>query len=557
MSRLVRRWGHLRAIVGRTALRDLRNRRARAADRQLVAARGQHRTPFPSTPGYPERVLPAREVPLQVPAQYAASVTAEVRAALRARGIHAADISQPSSGKRALLVRHDDWQAATASLLAGVPGALVAPAPAEADPGPADLVLRTSLSTAELESCTVLHVMVPAVTRRHGQAVKRYGFDTALTVQRATTGPDGRHVLPVWDARTADLGDAAFDHEASAEEPGSGSVPPRGTDALESPNLLDVTFPIDAVYTWVDGTDPAWLTRKRQAVEDLSGERLTEAAADDLRFISHDELRYSLRSLEQYAPWIRHVYIVTDQQVPDWLDRDHPWISIVDHQEIAPPGTVLPTFNSQAIEANLHRIDGLSEHFLYFNDDMFLSSPVAPQAFFSAAGIANVAHSRAHVGYGDPFEGEPAPDSAGKNARRLVEEISGARVSQKFFHTPYPLRRSLAVEIEGRWPEVVAETRRSVFRRTTDITLAGALQLNYALATGRAVSRRMRYRYVSIGEADAPQQFEGLLADRDVLQAFCLNEAAQELPASRIDDLVRAFLARRFPDVGTFELPGR
>lgn len=551
MSRLLRRLGHLRTIVGQTALRDLRNRRARAADRRLVPAAGQHLGRFPATPRYPERVLPAREVPLQVPARYAESVREEARTALRASGVLTADISRPSAGKRALLVRGTDWQSAVAALVAGVPGVLVAAAPPELDPGPADLVLRPTLPVTEVEACTVVHVLVPAVTRRDGRVVKRYGFETALTLQRAAEGPDGRHVLPVWDPRTADLGDSAFD--------GAAPSPARteDADALGLPNLLEVTFPIDAVYTWVDGTDPAWLARKREAVEAQSGDRLTEAAADDLRFASHDELRHSLRSLEQYAPWIRHVHIVTDRQVPDWLDRDHPWISVVDHREIAPTEAVLPTFNSQAIEANLHRIHGLSEHFLYFNDDMFLSSPVAPEAFFSAAGIANVAHSRAHVGHGDPFEGEPAPDSAGKNARRLIAELTGSRVSQKLFHTPYPLRRSLAVEIEERWPEVVAGTRRSVFRRTTDITLAGALQLNYALATGRAVSRRMRYRYVSIGEADVAQQFEGLMADRDVLQAFCLNDATQELPAERVDALVRAFLARRFPDVGTFELPGR
>lgn len=551
MPRLVRRLGHLRTIVGQTALRDLRNRRARAADRRLALAEGQHLGRFSATPGYPERELPAREVPLLTPARYAESITAEVRAVLWAHGVRAADLSQPSAGKRALLVREGDWQTAVMAVTSGVSGALVAAAPKDADPGPADLVLRPAISDAEVEGCAVLHVVVPAVTLREGNIIKRYCFDTALTLQRAVTGPDGRQILPKWDRRTADLGKASFEHTSDP----SGLADDR--DVLAMPNLLEVTFPIDAVYTWVDGTDPAWLARKRQALEAMSGDRLSEAAADDLRFVSHDELRHSLRSLEQYAPWVRHVYIVTDRQVPDWLDLEHPWINVVDHREIAPPEAILPTFNSQAIEANLHRIEGLSEHFLYFNDDMFLSSPVRPEAFFSGAGIANVAHSRAHVGHGDPFEGEPAPDSAGKNARRLIAELTGSRVSQKLFHTPYPLRRSLAVEIEERWPEVVAETRRSVFRRTTDITLAGALQLNYALATGRAVSRRMRYRYVSIGEADAAQQFDGLMADRDVLQTFCLNEAAQELPATRIDELVRAFLARRFPDVGTFELPGR
>ncbi|MGP5258911.1 Stealth CR1 domain-containing protein [Brachybacterium paraconglomeratum] len=320
-----------------------------------------------------------------------------------------------------------------------------------------------------------------------------------------------------------------------------------------SPHLMQVTFPIDAVFTWVDGTDPAWLERKRAALEQNLGHPMPEAAADDLRFVGHDELRHSLRSLEQYAPWIRHVYLVTDGQRPDWLREDSEWVTVVDHRDIAPPGTVLPTFNSQAIEANLHRIDGLSEHFLYFNDDMFLSSPVQPELFFHANGLASMFLSRAQVAPGEPVEGEPAPDAAGKNARRLVQEVSGRRLSRKLFHAPYALRRSVSYEIEERWPEIIQRTRDSQFRRLEDVTLAGGLHLNYAYATARAVTRGIRYRYVGIGEQTAAAELRRLIADRDTLQTFCLNDAVQELSSEIVDQQVRAFLDERFPDMGSFE----
>ena len=103
----------------------------------------------------------------------------------------------------------------------------------------------------------------------------------------------------------------------------------------------------------------------------------TERAHDAARFADHDELRFSLRSLEQFAPWINHVWIVTADQRPRWLTPDHPWVSVVSHRDIFPDPDALPTFNSHAIEACLHRIPGLAEHFLYLNDDMLLGRPVS------------------------------------------------------------------------------------------------------------------------------------------------------------------------------------
>lgn len=93
--------------------------------------------------------------------------------------------------------------------------------------------------------------------------------------------------------------------------------------------------------------------------------------------------RYSLRSLEKNAPWIRHIFIVTNGQVPTWLDTSNPKVSIVTHKEIFKNPKVLPTFSSPSIEMNLHHIRGLSDYFIYFNDDVFLGSPVTPSDFIS------------------------------------------------------------------------------------------------------------------------------------------------------------------------------
>ncbi|XP_053658202.1 N-acetylglucosamine-1-phosphotransferase subunits alpha/beta [Anopheles marshallii] len=125
---------------------------------------------------------------------------------------------------------------------------------------------------------------------------------------------------------------------------------------------------IDVVYTWVNGSDPQFL-------EELDR---YSATRDNARFDDKNELRYSLRSLEKFAPWIRNVYIVTNGQVPCWLNLENPRVQIVPHADIADEDTVLPTFSSPSIETFIHRIPGLSSRFLYLNDDLFLGAPLQP-----------------------------------------------------------------------------------------------------------------------------------------------------------------------------------
>lgn len=101
------------------------------------------------------------------------------------------------------------------------------------------------------------------------------------------------------------------------------------------------------------------------------------------RFEDKEELRYSLRSLEKHAPWIRHVYLVTNGQIPHWLDLDNPRITLVTHEDIFPNRSHLPTFSSPAIESHLHRISGLSSKFLYLNDDIMFTQNVWPEDFYT------------------------------------------------------------------------------------------------------------------------------------------------------------------------------
>ena len=138
---------------------------------------------------------------------------------------------------------------------------------------------------------------------------------------------------------------------------------------------MSTTMEIDLVYLWVDGNDPAWLAKKNAYLP--ADKRVDPEAAGECRFVENDELRYSLRSAERYAPWIRRIYILTDDQTPAWLDTSNPRVRVVSHREVM-PSEILPVFNSSVIEFFLPRIPGLAEHFLYANDDMFSAAPSIP-----------------------------------------------------------------------------------------------------------------------------------------------------------------------------------
>ena len=151
---------------------------------------------------------------------------------------------------------------------------------------------------------------------------------------------------------------------------------------MTNKNISIKSFDVDLVYLWVNGNDPVW-REKRNATIGMTHE--DSSVNCEGRYADNDELKYNLRAADMYAPWIRRIFIVTDNQAPQWLDSSNPKIRIVDHTEIMPP-EALPTFNSSVIEHFIHLIPDLSEHFLYANDDMFINRPVDKSDFFGDDG---------------------------------------------------------------------------------------------------------------------------------------------------------------------------
>ncbi len=216
------------------------------------------------------------------------------------------------------------------------------------------------------------------------------------------------------------------------------------------------------MFTWVDGDDlpelAEWTTR-------LAGEIEPDSHGPH-RWRDNGELRYALRSIAMHAPWIERVFLVTNGQVPSWLKLDAPGLEVVNHRSIFPDPKVLPTFNSAAIEAVLHRIPGLSTHYLYFNDDVLLGRRVHRKEFLNDEGGTVIYVED----WPPPFRlhGENLVDR--QLARNML--YLAPRQVPMVAHTPQLYERDRVRELWERWPHLFATTVGRRFRSERDATVA-------------------------------------------------------------------------------------
>lgn len=220
---------------------------------------------------------------------------------------------------------------------------------------------------------------------------------------------------------------------------------------------------IDLVYLWVDGNDPE-LKQKRLYWQNQYGEKIDPLSVDKSRFVDNQELKYSLRSVAKYAPWVNNIYIVTDNQVPKWLNNNNEKIHIVDHKDIMPP-EALPTFNSVAIETCICNIKNLSEYFLYANDDMFFADYTEPSFFFTEEGYpifrVGTPITKKHLEECNYFR-------MLKNAYNLIEKEFGYKLNYEPHHNIDPYRKSDIIKCNKLFKEEIEKTTFSKFRSDTD-----------------------------------------------------------------------------------------
>lgn len=310
-------------------------------------------------------------------------------------------------------------------------------------------------------------------------------------------------------------------------------------------------YDIDLVYLWVDGSDPQWLAKKNAFLgkdADLNIESISKA-----RNANNDELKYSLRSIDRNAPWIRHIFIVTDGQVPDWLDLNHPKIHIVDIRDILPP-EALPCYNSVVIEYFLYKIPGLAEHFLYANDDMFIHTPVMPNFFFDARGYPIVRLQRALLGKW--VNRIKRTFNIYTNIYRKTIDLSATLIEKKFgkyysgtpHHNIDAYRKSdYQKVVEEDFRAEIASTITHHTRQETDIQRI--IFLYYALAVQRG-SLRYVGRKESCRIRVQKSNFLAYIKEYNP-KLFCLNDTHRATDKDRMR--IKPFLETLFPQKSSFE----
>jgi hypothetical protein len=387
----------------------------------------------------------------------------------------------------------------------------------------------TDRALSDLRRRGELTVLVEETGSHGGRAWVAYAVEVAAGQVIADRSTSECRVVPVGQSERAPL------------EPAS--LPPP-VDA--------VGFPIDVVYTWVDDRDPAWNAQLARTIAEANGV-LHPLAANPSRYRNRDELRFSMRSLALHAPWVRRVFLVTAGQVPEWLACEH--VTVVDHTEIIDLAC-LPTFNSHAIEAHLHRIDGLAEHYVYMNDDVLLTAPLAPTQLFTADGRSRYfPDATAVVAEGQVRPDDSPIDAATKNVRSLLHDRP-VRIDRKMHHAPHPQQRSVLFEIEAAFPAEVARTRSSRLRAPTDLNVATALHHWYAASQGRAVEGELAVEYVNVASRWARLQLRRVLQDRD-RDVVCLNETGVRAGSeAQVDRLVTRFSNAALPVRSRFERTG-
>ncbi|WP_435092297.1 stealth family protein [Clavibacter michiganensis] len=305
----------------------------------------------------------------------------------------------------------------------------------------------------------------------------------------------------------------------------------------------DITFDIDMVFSWVDGNDPEFQKRRAERMKDVV---VGEGDDSEARFRQIDELKYALRSVYLFAPWVRRIFIVTDSPKPSWL-ADHPGVTFVRSEEFFTDPAGLPTHNSQAVESQLQHIPGLSEHFLYSNDDMFFGRPVQPGMFFSPGGITKFIEASTRIGLGDNDSDRSGFENSARVNRRLLMDRFGRLITRHLEHAATPLRKSVLLELEQEFAEDFHRTQLSRFRSSTDISVTNSLYHYYAQMTARAVQQEnAKVAYVDTTSRAGLDLLPGLLKRRSQ-DFFCLNDGSfPEVPAEERQERVQDFLERYY-----------
>ncbi len=329
---------------------------------------------------------------------------------------------------------------------------------------------------------------------------------------------------------------------------------------------------IDFVLLWVDSKDPLWQEKKREY------EKSGEFPYRPSEFRDYGALRYWFRGVEKFAPWVRKIHFVTDAQIPDWLDTSSEKLNIVQHSDIMSE-EILPVFNSNLIESYLNRIPDLAEHFVYFNDDMFLTDRVGREYFFRQGKpcdmlafqpvVANTENPvmtyiytnntmalARHFDKKENIKRQPgAYFKIGYPPLYFFYNILDSMIPRftGFFtaHNPSPMLKSVMDEVWREEPLVFEKMKDARFRSSGDVSQY--LFREWAKLSGRftPVNTLRGFRYVSTDE-DCDRICSFITGQKQ--KVICINDSGTK---AEIEDMSRALTGafeKILPERSSFEL---
>jgi len=239
-------------------------------------------------------------------------------------------------------------------------------------------------------------------------------------------------------------------------------------------NNSEKNHPIDAVILWVDGNDEKHYEKILSYLEDKGKAKSKKFKT---RYDQVNEINYTIDSILKFAPYIQNIYIVTDEQIPQFLKENnsdtYKKVTVVDHREIfVGYEDYLPVFNCRPIETCIHRIPNLAEHFIYFNDDFFLINETKPEDFFKDS--LPILRGKWQKFDSDIFYKKFKKARIGhKYAQQKAAQLLGFKNYYNFKHTPHPLRKSTFENYFNSNKEVFIDNIKYKFRNDIQFTPQG------------------------------------------------------------------------------------
>ena len=328
---------------------------------------------------------------------------------------------------------------------------------------------------------------------------------------------------------------------------------------------------IDFVITWVDGKDSDW-QQKRSSY--LGGTCIDNR---EVRYRDWDNLHYWFRGIEKYADWVNKIYFVTCGQVPAWLNLQHDKIVIVTHDSFMEK-KYLPVFNSAAIEVNLHKIKGLSENFVYFNDDTFIISSVRETDFFIhdkpvAMGVENVIPLKVdkdlivnnimrnhamiinnHFSKKNFIKKNWCKWFSLRNGKDVIRNLLLIFWKDfcgfKTFHLPTPFLKSTFLKVAQLEAEILDRTSTHRFRNGNDVSQW--LFQNWQIASGNYVlPKRKCGHYFAAGADDVTCICNAICKQK--YRVVCINDEVYSDNFEEIRDMINGAFEEIFPEKSSFE----